>query len=68
MAKRGRCPVAPAYLQRMRRSPHASQAGTVARVTGQIYDAYDVGGLPLPMPDDLRKGVILLESSRTGPP
>jgi len=44
------------------------QAGTVARVTGQIYDAYDVRGLPLPMPDDLRQGVILLESCRTGPP
>jgi hypothetical protein len=44
------------------------RAGAVARVTGRIYDAYDVRGLPLPLPDELRKGVILLESSRTGPP
>jgi hypothetical protein len=42
--------------------------GTVARVTGRIYDAYDVRGMPLPLPDAVRNGVILIESSRTGSP
>jgi hypothetical protein len=44
------------------------KAGTVARVTGRIYDAYDVRGMPVPLPNTLRKGVILLESSRAGSP
>lgn len=44
------------------------QAGTVTRVTGRIYDAYDLGGLPLPLPEGVRRGVILLESSRTANP
>lgn len=44
------------------------QAGSTARVTGRIYDAYDLESAPLPLPDALRKGVILVESSRTGSP
>jgi hypothetical protein len=44
------------------------QPGTVARVTGRIYDAYDVRGMPLPLPDAVRNGVILIESSRTASP
>jgi hypothetical protein len=40
------------------------QPGTTARVTGRIYDAYDVSGLPLPLPDAMRRGMILIESSR----
>jgi hypothetical protein len=44
------------------------QAGTTVQVTGRIYDAYDLGGAPLPLPEAIRKGVILLESSRTARP
>jgi hypothetical protein len=38
--------------------------GTRVLVSGRIYDAYDVRGLPLPMPDSLASGVVLVESSR----
>jgi hypothetical protein len=44
------------------------QAGSTARVTGQIYDGYDLRSLPLPLPGALRQGVILVESSRTASP
>jgi hypothetical protein len=44
------------------------QAGSTARVTGRIYDAYDLRGVPLPLPDALRQGVILVESSRAASP
>lgn len=40
------------------------QSGTVARVTGRIYDAYDLAGMPFPVPEGIRRGMILLESSR----
>jgi hypothetical protein len=33
-------------------------------VAGRIYDAYDVRGLPLPLPSSVANGVLLLESSR----
>jgi hypothetical protein len=38
--------------------------GTRVLVSGRIYDAYDLRGLPLPMPDSLASGVVLVESSR----
>jgi hypothetical protein len=38
--------------------------GTYVTVTGRIYDAYDVRGLPLPLPSSVANGVLLLESSR----
>ena len=38
--------------------------GTSVLVTGRIYDAYDVRGLPLPLPSSVANGVLLLESSR----
>lgn len=38
--------------------------GTCVLVTGRIYDAYDVRGLPLPLPSSIANGVLLLESSR----
>jgi hypothetical protein len=38
--------------------------GTRVIVAGRIYDAYDVRGLPLPLPSSVANGVILLESSR----
>ena len=31
---------------------------------GRIHDMYDVRGLPLPLPDSVASGVVLLESSR----
>jgi hypothetical protein len=44
------------------------QSGTVARVTGRLYDAYDLASVPFPVPEGIRRGVILLESSRTASP
>ena len=41
------------------------QKGTRVIVAGRIYDAYDVRGLPLPLPGSFANGVLLLESSRT---
>ena len=38
--------------------------GTRVLVSGRIYDAYDLRGLPVPMPDSVASGVVLLESSR----
>jgi hypothetical protein len=38
--------------------------GTRVIVAGRIYDAYDVRGLPLPLPSSVANGVLLLESSR----
>jgi hypothetical protein len=38
--------------------------GTRVLVDGRIYDAYDVRGLPLPLPDVVAHGVVLLETSR----
>ena len=38
--------------------------GTCVTVTGRISDAYDVRGLPLPLPSSVANGVLLLESSR----
>jgi hypothetical protein len=43
------------------------QAGATARVTGRVYDAYNLSGVSLPLPDAVRRGVILVESSRTTP-
>jgi hypothetical protein len=40
------------------------QKGTRVIVAGRIYDAYDVRGLPLPLPSSVAHGVFLLESSR----
>jgi len=40
------------------------QKGTRVIVAGRIYDAYDVRGLPLPLPSSVANGVLLLESSR----
>lgn len=41
------------------------QKGTRVIVAGRIYDAYDVRGLPLPLPSSVANGVLLLESSRS---
>jgi hypothetical protein len=38
--------------------------GTRVIVAGRILDAYDVRGLPLPLPAGVAGGVVLLESSR----
>jgi hypothetical protein len=38
--------------------------GTTAQVTGRIYDAFDMRGMPLPLPDAVREGMVLIESSR----
>jgi hypothetical protein len=38
--------------------------GTRVLVSGRLYDAYDLRGLPLPLPDGLASGVVLVESSR----
>jgi hypothetical protein len=38
--------------------------GTRVLVEGRIYDMYDVRGVPLPLPDRLASGVVLVESSR----
>jgi len=38
--------------------------GTRVRVSGRLHDAYDLRGLPLPLPDGLAGGVVLVESSR----
>jgi hypothetical protein len=38
--------------------------GARVRVDGRIYDAYDLRGLPLPLPDAVANGVVLLERSR----
>jgi len=40
------------------------QKGTRVIVAGRIYDAYDVRGLPLPLPSSVANGVLLVESSR----
>ena len=40
------------------------EKGTRVIVAGRIYDAYDVRGLPLPLPSSVANGVLLLESSR----
>jgi hypothetical protein len=47
----------------------ASESGVPAKgtrilVSGRLYDAYDLRGLPLPLPDGLASGVVLVESSR----
>jgi hypothetical protein len=42
--------------------------GTTAQVTGRVYDAYDMRGVPLPLPDAVRNGMILIESSRAVSP
>jgi hypothetical protein len=47
----------------------ASDAGVPRKgarvfVAGRIFDAYDVRGLPLPLPAGVASGVVLLESSR----
>jgi hypothetical protein len=44
------------------------QAGSATRVTGRIYDAYDLRSAPLPLPNAIRQGVILVESSRSASP
>ena len=41
------------------------QKGTRVIVAGRIYDAYDVRGLPLPLPSSVANGVLLVESSRS---
>ena len=41
------------------------QKGTRVIVAGRIYDAYDVRGVPLPLPRSVANGVVLLESSRS---
>jgi hypothetical protein len=38
--------------------------GTRVLVSGRLYDAYDLRGLPLPLPNGLASGVVLVESSR----
>ena len=40
------------------------EKGTRVTVAGRIYDAYDVRGVPLPLPSSVANGVLLLESSR----
>jgi hypothetical protein len=42
----------------------APTKGARVRVDGRIYDAYDLRGLPLPLPDAVANGVVLLERSR----
>ena len=41
------------------------QKGTRVIVAGRIYDAYDVRGLPLPLPSSVANGVLVLESPRS---
>ncbi len=47
----------------------ASESGAPTKgprvlVDGRIYDAYDLRGLPLPLPDAVANGVVMLERSR----
>ena len=42
----------------------APTKGARVRVDGEIYDAYDLRGLPLPLPDAVANGVVFLERSR----
>ena len=42
----------------------APTKGARVLVDGRIYDAYDLRGLPLPLPSAVANGVVLLERSR----